>query len=55
MIKKRRPVSYPNLASGRPYFANNMNNIHHQKGIVLGVVLITRIAQYDHFEARYGQ
>jgi len=27
MIKKHHPVSCPNLASGRPYFANNMINI----------------------------
>ena len=26
-IKKCRPVSCPNLPSGRPYFENNMNNI----------------------------
>ena len=26
-IKKCRPVSCPNLAIGRPYYANNMNNI----------------------------
>ena len=52
MIKKHRPVSCPNLASGRPYFANNMINI---QDIVLVVILSTRIAQYDHFEAKNGQ
>ena len=29
--------------------------VHHQNGIVLGVILSTRIARYDHFEVKYGQ
>ncbi len=62
MIKKRRPVSCPNLAAGRPYFANYMNTTQDTalldtsiESIVPVVVLSTKIARYDHFEVRYGQ
>ena len=47
MIKKHRPVSCPNLASGRPYFANNMVNIQAK------AVLDTSLERYcacGHFE-----
>ena len=46
-IKKRRPVSCPNLAAGRPYFANYMNTI---QDTALLDTSIERYCPCGHFE-----
>ena len=51
MIKKRRPVTCPNIAAGRQYFANLMNNtedtafLDTSLDIVLVVILSKKIAR----------
>ncbi len=51
MTKKRRPVSYPNLASGRPYFANNMINIQATTSLDTS---LERYCPCGHFEYKNG-
>ena len=53
MIKKRRPVSCPNIAAGRQYFANYINNT--RATAFLDTSLERYCPRYDHFEAIYGQ
>ena len=50
-IEKRRPVSCPNIAAERPYFANYMINI---QGTALRDTTSERYCSCDHYEYKNG-